>query len=176
MEAEAELGRQQPGSYYVHLQDSQVSLACMTKGRSASWQINKELRRSICNHVGYNVKGSYGYVRSKLNPGDDPTRGQMVRRASRQPASWWKALEEEEYQEFDRFLEEQGCLPEQIAELPPEDELFEEFKIEKKTCREMRTERGRGRRKDPRREAGTRGARDADLPEAAGAEETIARR
>ncbi len=64
--AEAELGRQQPGSYYVHLQDSQVALACMTKGRSSSWQINRELRRSICQHVGQNVKGSYGYVRSKL--------------------------------------------------------------------------------------------------------------
>ena len=145
--AEAEMGRQQPGRYYVHLQDSQVALACMTKGRSSSWQINRELRKSICQHVGQNTKGSYGYVRSKLNPGDDPTRGAAVRKAIRSPAEWWTAMEKGEFERLDAFLKEWGCHPEQIAELPPEEELFEEFEIDKKSASEVRRSRGRTLRK-----------------------------
>ena len=57
--AEKLVGQTSPGHYYMHLQDSQVSLACMTKGRSASTAINVELRRSIPHVVGYNVRGYY---------------------------------------------------------------------------------------------------------------------
>lgn len=45
--AERRRGEIEPGTYYVHLQDSQVSLACLVKGRSSSWAINKKLRSSI---------------------------------------------------------------------------------------------------------------------------------
>ena len=75
LRAERLQGRREPNSYYVHLQDSQVSLACLVKGRSSSWEVNKRLRRSLPEALGNNNKAFYGYVRSALNPADDPTRG-----------------------------------------------------------------------------------------------------
>ncbi len=47
LEAERERGRRWPGHFFINLQDSLVSLACLVKGRSSSWQINKLLRQSI---------------------------------------------------------------------------------------------------------------------------------
>ena len=134
--AEREAGRRQANSYYVHLQDSQVSLACLTKGRSSSWELNKALRQSIAEHVGSNTKGFYGYVRSKLNPGDDPTRGQEVRKPTRKKASWWKDIEAGNFASFDAFLEERGCGIRQISELPPEEELYEDLELDMRTARE----------------------------------------
>ena len=144
--AEQEVGRLCPDSYYIHLQDSQVSLACMTKGRSSSWELNKALRRSMAAHVGSNCKGFYGYVRSKLNPGDDPTRGQEVRKPIRQKADWWAEIEAGEFGSFDAFLEERGCSIKQISELPAEEELHEELKLDMRTAREVRADRGRSMR------------------------------
>ena len=145
--AEREVGRRCPDSYYIHLQDSQVSLACMTKGRSSSWELNKALRRSIAEHVGSNCKGFYGYVRSKLNPGDDPTRGQEVRKPIRGRASWWAEIEAGEFENFDAFLEERGCSIRQISELPPEEELYEDLVPDMRTAREVRAERGKSMKK-----------------------------
>lgn len=58
LRAEKQIGSARPSSFYVHLQDSQVSLAAMVKGRSSSWALNKRLRRSIADHIGFNIKGS----------------------------------------------------------------------------------------------------------------------
>lgn len=44
---EADMGRRYPGRFYVHLQDSQVSLAALVKGRSASSSLNERRRCSI---------------------------------------------------------------------------------------------------------------------------------
>lgn len=68
IKAEQEEGRLHPGSFYVHLQDSQVSLACLLKGRSSSCAANRELQRSIPLHVSQRIRPFYGYVRSKRNP------------------------------------------------------------------------------------------------------------
>ena len=41
LSAEKVMGILHPNSYYLHLQDSQVSLACMVKGRSSSSELNR---------------------------------------------------------------------------------------------------------------------------------------
>ena len=64
LQAEAVIAEREPEHYYIHLQDSQVSLACLVKGRSSSASINRLLRRSIAMHVGQNVRPFYGFVRS----------------------------------------------------------------------------------------------------------------
>ena len=51
LEAEEEHGRRHPNSYYVHLVDSQVAAACLVKGRSSSWQLNRLLRQSLVTHL-----------------------------------------------------------------------------------------------------------------------------
>lgn len=56
LSAEADMGRRYPGRFYVHLQDSQVSLAALVKGRSASSSLNERLRCSIPQHVTYGTR------------------------------------------------------------------------------------------------------------------------
>ena len=64
LEAEEEHGRRHPSSYYVHLVYSQVAAACLVKGRSSSWQLNRLLRQSIVSHLCHGCKPFYGYIRS----------------------------------------------------------------------------------------------------------------
>ena len=64
------VGRRRPRCRYVHLQDSQV---------------NFELRRSIPGYLSSRVRPSFGFIRSKLNPSDDPTRSCEMRKPSRDP-------------------------------------------------------------------------------------------
>ena len=142
LDAEKLLGRLQPNSYYIHLQDSQVSLACLVKGRSSSANINRLLRRSVPDYLASNVRPYFGYVRTKLNPADDPTRSAAVREPARQHASWWQEIGEEKFDGFDRFLEELGCHPLQTAELPEECELWEDAELEDSSAREQRRLRG----------------------------------
>lgn len=65
LEAERRQGLRHPGSFYIHLQDSQVSLAAVTKGRSSSRAINKLLKASVPWHIGSNNRSFGAYVRSK---------------------------------------------------------------------------------------------------------------
>ena len=113
-----------PGRYYVHLQDSQVALACLLKGRSSSRAANRELLRSIPMHVSQRIRPFYGYVRSKKNPADDPTRNQAVRAPLRQPAQWFTELQRGETEEFDEFITEQGVHPVQTRGTPDPSELW----------------------------------------------------
>ena len=149
--AEKLVGQTIPGHYYMHLQDSQVALACMTKGRSASAAINKELRRSIPHVVGCNVRGYYGYIRSKSNPADDPTRAQEVRGATREPPKWWYLESEADFEELDKFLEENHVHPKQISELPDPAELLPDLELDGRSSKEMKQDRGRERRAKARK-------------------------
>ena len=144
--ADRRQGEKEPGTYFVHLQDSQVSLACMVKGRSSSWAINKKLRASIPHHVGNNNRAYYGFVRSKLNPADDPTRGVKLRRAEKEEAEWFSELSRGKTEKLDEFLEERGMSIAEMAELPSEDELLEAWDFDVRTAREVRADRGRKRK------------------------------
>ena len=91
-------------SYYVHLVDSQVAAACLVKGRSSSWQLNWLLRQSLVTHLSHGCKPFYGYIRSQFNPGDDPTRGVVVREPVVEEAAWLTRLKEGEPGGMDDFF------------------------------------------------------------------------
>ena len=59
---------------FLHLSDSQICLAVLTKGRSSSRKLNRILRRiaSLC--LALNVYPLWAWVESRLNPGDEPSR------------------------------------------------------------------------------------------------------
>lgn len=151
LEAERRLGRLQPSSYFVNLQDSQVSLACLVKGRSSSASLNKLLRQSVPHHVAYNVRPFYGFVRSKLNPSDDPTRSVPLRKPVRAHRPWWEDIGRGKFERFDAFLEEMGCHPMQTAGLPDERELWEDAQLCDSCARQERRERGRALKQKTRK-------------------------
>ena len=117
------VGRRYPGSRYIHLQDSQVSLATFVKGRSSSRAINFELRRSLPCYLASRVRPSFGFIRSKLNPSDDPTRSCELREPSREPSDWFASALQGNFSSLDTFLYEQELHPEQLAGLPDPREL-----------------------------------------------------
>ena len=82
--AEQEEGKLHPGSYYVHLQDSQVSLACLLKGRSSSTAANRELQRSIPLHVSQRIRPFYGVrqIQGETQPMIRPETNQSANRAA----------------------------------------------------------------------------------------------
>lgn len=146
--AEKKISQELPDHYYMHLQDSQVSLACMTKGRSSSQAINKELKKSIPTVVGANVRGYYGFIRSKSNPADDPTRKQPVRKPTRLPPRWWTEAEDGRFEELDKFLEENLVHPTQVSELPDPKELLADVQLDGRSSKDVKKERGRRLRKE----------------------------
>ncbi|CAE6927060.1 unnamed protein product [Symbiodinium sp. CCMP2592] len=126
---EERVGQDFPGRRYVHLQDSQVSLGSFVKGRAASSALNRELRRSIPGHLANRVRPSYGYIQSKLNPSDDPTRSAPLRCPSKLPTAWLQAALEGNFDLLDTFLWEYELHPSQLAGLPPESELWADAPI-----------------------------------------------
>ena len=88
LEAERLMGEREPDHFYLHMQDSQVSLAALVKGRSSSKAVNDLIRGSIPFHVGSGIRPFYAFVRTAKNPADDPTRGVEIRRPSRGQAPW----------------------------------------------------------------------------------------
>ena len=138
---------EEPEKFYLHLQDSQVSLACMVKGRSSSRAINVELKKSIPYATGQQVKGFYGYVRSKLNPADDPTRDARVRPPSKNRAAWLNELEKGSYESYDKFLTEEGVNREQTNRLPDESELYKQPRVDLRSAKQRRKQRTRLQRK-----------------------------
>ena len=122
--AEAWVGRRWPSRRYVHLQDSQVSLATLVKGRSSSGSLNTELKKSLGDYLGFNVKASYGFIKTHLNPADDPTRGKAVRPAVEDPPEWLQGLLRGSFEQFDAFLRRSGVHLDQLRELPPSEELL----------------------------------------------------
>ena len=122
--AESQVGRRWPSSRYLHLQDSQVSLACLVKGRSSSRALNVELRKSLGDHLGFNVRPAYGFLKTHLNPADDPTRGKEVRLPSESPPGWLQELLRGEFASLDQFLARNGVHLDQLREVPASSELM----------------------------------------------------
>jgi hypothetical protein len=157
LEAERRMGRESPSSYYVHLQDSQVSLACFVKGRSSSAAVNELLRQSLPEHCGTNVRGYYGYCRSSLNPADDPTRKAALRKPSICLPAWWGEIAEGDFEQFDDFLFQHGVHTAQSAELPSADELLPDLELDWRNSRQLKSDRGRNLRKRERKGASDSG-------------------
>ena len=140
LEAERRQGLQRPGSFYIHLQDSQVSLAAIMKGRSSSRAINKLLKASVPWHVGSNNRSFGAYVRSKKNPADDPTRRIRVRQPAREPAPWLCGLQKGHFEEFDEMLLARAADRASVSELPEENQLWKEVEI---SCESSKSKRSK---------------------------------
>ena len=61
-------------SRFVHLVDSQVALAMVCKGRTSSFRLLPEARHIAARCIAGGLHPTYGYVRSKWNPSDVPSR------------------------------------------------------------------------------------------------------
>ena len=138
---EERVGMQHGCCRYVHLQDSQVSLACFVKGRSCSPSINKELRRSVPFHLSFGVRPSFGFIRSRFNPADDPTREVALRTPKIDPPRWLLEAFEGRFDELDRFLSENGVHPAQLTGLPDEAELRPDGPVDLRCPKAIRANR-----------------------------------
>ena len=152
LRAEVLEGQRRPGSYLVSLQDSQVALACLCKGRSSSRSLNELLRSSLPSMTTSNIRGFYGYVRSKKNPADDPTRGVQLRPACREEADWMRLLRRGETELLDRFLVSSGHHRMQLSGLPDQRELVACKQLEPRSSLDERREKRKEKRRQTRRE------------------------
>ena len=121
--AEERLARDFADVRYVHLQDSQVSLAAMTKGRSSSSSLNLELQRSLGTYLGSGLRPGFGYLRTSLNPADDRTRDTTLRSASRVPPAWFAKFLEGDLEALQEFLHGVGLADAHIRGLPDPAEI-----------------------------------------------------
>lgn len=59
---------------FLHLADSQICLAVLTKGRSSSRKLNRLLQKICALALALNVYPLWAWVESRLNPADGPSR------------------------------------------------------------------------------------------------------
>ena len=104
-------GARRPCSRLLFGIDSQVTIGCVAKGRSASPRLNQLLERSIPDVLGFQSYSAPLYFPSHLNPSDDPTRGKAVRGPSMELPGWWLRLLEGDPSELDRVMKESGYGP-----------------------------------------------------------------
>jgi len=71
---------------FLHLSDSQICLAVLSKGRSSSKRVNHVLRRICALCLAMNWYPLWAWVESRLNPADEPPRRFEVKDASKSPA------------------------------------------------------------------------------------------
>ena len=62
------------GQRFLHMSDSQICLAVLTKGRSSSRKLNYLLRRICALTLTLNIYPLYAWIESRLNPADEPSR------------------------------------------------------------------------------------------------------
>ena len=117
LEMERQLTKRKHSLRYALGSDSQVTLACLLK-RSSSPSLNTLLQRSLGTVIGEDIYGSYGYVPSLANPGDDPTRGQSVRDPQCERPSWLVDAMAGHFEKLDEWLASIGFSPAQVARTP----------------------------------------------------------
>ncbi len=71
---------------FLHLSDSQICLAVLSKGRSSSKRINHVLRRICALCLVMNWYPLWAWVESRLNPADEPSRRFEGKDANKSPA------------------------------------------------------------------------------------------
>lgn len=119
LKAERMHGYSSPGSRELYGVDSQVALGTLIKGRASSPALNAELVRSLPEMIANDMYFEGLYFESALNPGDDPTRGEDIRKANKEPPDWWDAASRGDFAPFDIWLEQHGLSPDKVAEIPP---------------------------------------------------------
>ena len=156
--AEQEMGKIHPSTHFVQLLDSQVALAALLKGRSSSPSLNYVMKQSIAQHVQQNVRPFYGYVESKRNPSDDPTRQVPIRAPCKEPAPWFADLLAGDVRKLDEFLEDAGLSPLAVSELPPESELASRAPVDLRKTIELKRQRRKEKRRMMRPEEDGKGS------------------
>lgn len=101
---EARLGVTMISKRICYALDSQVALGCLVKGRASSIALNGELMRSIPLVLGSDLYSAYGYVPSKLNRADGPTRDAEPPPPDLALPDWWHALLQGDHAAFDRWI------------------------------------------------------------------------
>eukprot|EP00435_Cladocopium_sp_Y103_P016382 s82_g4.t1 len=71
LELEERLAKRYADVRYLLGSDSQVALAAILKGRSSSPRLNRVLQKGLATVIGAGLYGSYGYVPSLANVGDE---------------------------------------------------------------------------------------------------------
>ena len=146
LEAEKRLGELRPGCRYVHLIDSQVALATLVKGRSSSEGLNRLLRKSVASHLTSGVAPGFGYIASKSNPADDPTRSVSIRAPVREPPDWLADAFRGRFECLDRLLDSLSLDRFSTSELPHPSELAPDVAVDLRSRVARRADRGRARR------------------------------
>ena len=123
LRTEERLARKHQDVRFVLLQDSQVSLAAMSKGRSSSSSLSRELRRSLGTYLGAGLRPGYAYLQSKLNPPDDRTRNTPLRSPSRDASPWFREFLGGSLDSLDRFLTSVQLDDRQVQGLPDPAEI-----------------------------------------------------
>ena len=123
LQAELRHARRRPQSRLNLAMDSQVALGALGKGRSSSAAINRELRRSLPAHLGYESYLDLMYYASAENPADDGARNVPLRAPSEDLPQWWPAALLGDFTGLDSWLAERGALPRDALGLPPLAEL-----------------------------------------------------
>ena len=118
LRAECSTGQRWPGCRFLQLLDSQVATACLVKGRSSSRSLNRELRRSLPDHLTQQTHPRYGFIRPRFNPSDDPTRDVPLRKPSEPLPSWWESASRGDFAQLDLWLLEIGLHLDQLRGCP----------------------------------------------------------
>ena len=118
LELERRLSLRHGDSRYLCGSDSQVTLAALVKGRSSSVRLNRLLKSSLATYLGCGMYGNFGFVPSRANVSDDPTRGVAIRTPCRAFPEWWEAACSGDFTLLDSWLAALGFHPSQVAGLP----------------------------------------------------------
>lgn len=98
--------------------DSQVTLGCTVKGRSASPALNRELQKSLAPVLGFGIYSTGAYARSAHNPADDPTRGRALGGPTIELPSWWSEASAGDFRNLDSILADIGLGIFDVAGIP----------------------------------------------------------
>jgi hypothetical protein len=75
------------GKRLLIISDSQVTVGCISKGRSSSIGLNKIVRRMAALGLAHKVKFYMRYIRTHRNPADGPSRGKPIGYGSDPPVA-----------------------------------------------------------------------------------------
>ena len=126
LRAEAQLGRAHPGHRLLFGLDSQVCLGAISKGRSSSKSLNKELSQALAGVLFFDVYSEAMYFDTKKNRADAPTRGRSIPKPDLPLPVWWNSLAAGKYEEFDKWMKQHGLDGDSVGGLPDFHELLKD--------------------------------------------------
>lgn len=123
LRAESRISKQLPSHRTLYGLDSQVCLGAIIKGRSSSRSLNRELCQALASLLFFDSYSEAMYFDTKKNRSDAPTRGREIPPPDVELPSWWHKLARGNYEDFDRWMEEQGLGDTVVGDLPNFEEL-----------------------------------------------------